>query len=611
MSKLSVQGEHMNCELSYDPNVVCIGHIKDGKENEFEPGVYKLTVKTNIELIYPFKDTDKGVILTCHASRPSHNHHLLTTQVNLDKLKHSVKDNHLLNILIRKEAPCDIHIFLELWINSIQEPWTLEATGSFTVKDINSVDNKLIDLLELKDVTNTVQAKLKMERVSPIVPLQHTCHLDHSLSDNRDQLQLFLNDYYKPKLTKMYQKLRSDDSNHWYITARAPHETIAIATHVYMTQFMDVSKTPGATDKVWQLLFDLACMQVCGENPVLEGENWDHEITSDQRAMIFNYMFTLPFMGYIYVEDRVRRSNGKRFATDIWSFIHTRPRDPAGLAGNLTSFDCDDGALSIMEMIEAFRRSVLESHLLQEVQTTFNRVYPIAYLGILKIKVRGDQYLPHAVAILPHPKYPLLLESTCLTTGIWHFIFEISKKEYNDSQVLYEKLKELDSKVGWADLLQSPDPSWISMEDPPLYAHPIAMVSKNQHIVLDSQHVLIDDVVRLSNTIKKEEEEILEFGSHHPKEIPEWHPISWLDSSSDWKGGKNPSAYECACDFQKNQHKYCLFYYTNIHFYNQHKSTITKALEKMNARWNVLEYNGGRELHLIRICICVVSSSSS
>lgn len=590
-----MNGEHLNCDLDpNDPNYVCIGH--DGAN-----GIYRLNLILAPTIVNnePDGSTDRAVIMA-HISRPSHNHRLLNSQVSLTEGKCK------LPILIRKEAPCDILLFLELWMDSKDEPYSFEAYGSVGIKSLLETNTDTPMHIELKDVTGAEQGSLEIQLVKPMeaLSLLKTCSHPQSLSNNRQLFKDWLEQQYHPKLIESYQKQRPGDEYHWYTSVQSPHERVALGTIVYMTRHVSFPKEEGSTDHIWDLLFDLGHMEVMSRPADLSyvaTHYWNQSLTPLQRAKIINYMFTLPFTGHTYVVDRVRGSKGLKMDTDIWSFLRTRPLSTNG--DNGASFDCEDAALYMLESIYVFKNATFKKgSLLEAVQQTLKEEYQ-EWFTLCMLQVQGSTYEAHATVCLEHLKggIPILLEGTCLTAGAWKdspsFIDKDEIDHYDDGYNLFFcELNKIDSTVAWTDMIQYSMPM-SGVRHIELYKTPMTMVSCPEEGAVDQKVFTLDETMDDSMDCCAPD---LQFG-HHPLDPPEFQPISWFDCSTVSKEKiEELDPYHCACN---GSHSDCWFYYTSIAFYTKHKSTIAKALKKEHYV-HVITFNAGRELSIVRICVC-------
>lgn len=595
-SSSSVTGEHLNCDLDpNDPNYVCIGH--DGAK-----GVYKMELAISVE-IYNQEANDRAIIMA-HISRPSHNHRLLNSQVEVS----STRENYYLPILIRKEAPCDILLFLELWMTSQDEPFSFEAYGSIPVKHLIESKREEPSHVALKDVSGQEQGHLYIQpvrsnRKEPI-DLLKTCSHPGSLTNTRNKFQVFLRSYHD-KLIEEYKSARPGDNYHWYTTVQCPHEQVALGTIVYMTRHITFPQNKAAYD-IWLLLFELAYIEAF-KRPPLDWDflvrEWERDLSDVKRAKVINYMFTLPFTGSTYVVDRTRRANGGKMDTDIWSFLRARPVTST-IGGSGAAFDCEDASLYMMESIYAFTNTRFKKgFILEAVQKTLVKEYK-AWFTLCMLKVQGTQYEAHAVVVLEQFKgyNSIILEGTCLTSGVWNDT-ENEKNYYQaGDKLFFGELYKLKDSVTWKDMIQYSTPRVITREDV-LYKTPITAVSVSTEGQVEQRVFKLDetmnDAMYPSSTANGAE--VLEFNDH-PLEPPEFQPISWFNCCPGSIDIHHFDPYRCACR-DGYDHDSCWFYYTSIEFYEKHKTTISQALS--NEKYKDAQiFNAGREVCFVRICVC-------
>jgi hypothetical protein len=590
----SVNGEHLNCDLDpNDPNYVCIGH--DGAK-----GVYKLELAISVE-IYNQEANDRAIIMA-HISRPSHNHRLLNSQVEVS----STRENYSLSILIRKEAPCDILLFLELWMTSKDEPFSFEAYGSIPVKHLIESKREEPSHVALKDVSGTEQGHLYIQpvvsnRKEPI-DLLKTCSHPGSLTNTRNKFQVFLKSYHD-KLIEEYKKARPGDNYHWYTTVQCPHEQVALGTIVYMTRHVSFPRE--GSDHIWLLSFGLAWMEVfktIQHDLFADPSYWRHGLSNLERAKVINYMFTLPFTGSTYVVDRTRGSKGHTMDTDIWSFLRTRPLNSQVGA----SFDCEDASLYMMESIYVFKNTKFELGILREVQQTLVKEYK-EWFTLCMLKVQGTQYEAHAVVVLDHLKgnYSIVLEGTCLTSGVWNDTEDENNYYQAGDALFFGELYKLNKSIAWKDMIQYSAPRVVTREDV-LYKTPITAVSISIEGQVEHRVFKLDETMNDAMYPSFDSDtQVLEF-KDHPLEPPEFQPISWFDCTTVPRTHvtEELNVYQCACE--DGGHDSCWLYYTSIEFYEKHKTTISQALSNEKYK-DVQIFNAGREVCFVRICVCRVS----
>lgn len=587
----NARGEHLNCDLDHnDPEYVCVGH--NGVK-----GLYQLDLAITVKIQnHNNNNNNDRAIIMAHISRPSHNHRLLNSQVEIV----SEKERYSLPILIRKEAPCDVLLFLELWMTSQDEPFSFEAYGSIPIKTLLLEEDTVV---ELKDVSGAEQGHLSIQRIksSNRIDLLKTCSHPGSLSNNRNKFQMFLKSYHE-QLIEEYKRSRPGDNYHWYTTVQCSHEQVALGTIVYMTRH--VSFPIEGSAHIWLLLFGLAWMEVfkgnIPEDPRIFRYEWNHVLTDLQRAKVINYMFTLPLTGSTYVVDRVRGPKGLKMDTDIWSFLRSRPY--RNLYSGGSSFDCEDASLYMMESIFVFKNSIFEDVLLCTVQQTLIKEYN-EWFTLCMLKVQGSQYEAHAVVVLEHNLgHPIILEGTCLTSGVWNDLDTEDEKIYykEGEKLFFGELYKLDDSIAWKDMIQYSTPRCITKEDV-LYKTPMTAVCTNKEEVIQRvfqlQETMNDAMHPSSNS-----EKILGF-KDHPLEPPEFQPVSWFDCTTVSKEYVTDKlhVYRCACG--EDDHESCWFYYTSIEFYEKHKQTISKALS--NEKYTDVQiFNAGREVCFVRICVC-------
>lgn len=601
MSEASIRnpkGIHLNCEAN-DPHSqlqVCVAHRNHETGIETST-LHRLVFKVHINLLHPDYKNDKEVTITAHTSRPSYDNPLLGTQTYLDQGMELI-------ILVRKEAPCDTRVYLELWIDSKTEPYNLEATGWFQLDEM--IKTKLTALVQLHDVNDTLQAVLTLTLISKPPNLAHTCSKAGSLTAARHQLDEY-EGRYSYILVKTYKQVRPGDNTHWYTSVPTPHEMIPLVLVPFIAKYVSVPKQ--GYESKWLMMFQLACMHVL-LRPIAKPKDWNNNLSPNQRARIINYMFTLPFTGHIYVKDRVRGENAKQIGVDVWNTIRSRPI--SDYKSNEASFDCEDSAIYMLESHRVLTTVYFEDYLLQQVQETVQKQYPAAWLAIGKIKIGTNKYSAHAYAVLPHKTTSLLLEGTCLTSGVWeqeeiHTTDALDVYYYNGIGCnLFTILDHHypSHTFKWADMLQLSMPT-TTVKDLKMYSTPITMV---MHSGESSQRIYeMDTTMQEMMTTNK--------GYVRPnlafipalKDPIESIPISWFDSRPA-ADANNPNPFHCACKHQQTPHKHCLFYYTSPRFYATNKSSIDSALNKLCAnkmQWTCARYNVGRELDIVRYTICV------
>lgn len=614
----NTKGEHLNCDVDpNNPEEVCIGHFNKSN-GVYQDGLYRIPVLFDIDIANQFID-DTSVVLTFHGSRPSHNNRLLNTQVTITDPKTATKQYSTI-LLIRKEAPCDIRIYTELWIDSVKRPWCLIGSGFFIVQHLHLQEKVQ---LYLNDVSGLIQADLNIRLevhhgLKQRIALTHTCDEKESLSKQRKEFTSWQNETdYSVHLTGLYQILRPDDPTHWYLTVPVPnsHKT-CLSTVVHSTRFIAVQSGLGKIDEYWKLLFDLSCMQVLYK-PVHSAKEWIYDLSDYQKALVFNYMFALPWTGHIYVNDHIRGKGGLHLDSDIWNDIRTRPISVGDIKDSVSSFDCEDTVLSNHGTFFAFIKiGFTVDSLLETIQKSFIQQYSLfPWLGIAQIQIKDKNYMTHAFTVFDNSsgseKYPIFIEGTALTSGVWCSDNDHKQREvneiaiYNHGNQFFNMLDEMDNKVEWIDTIQFSTPIVIAKQEK-MYKDPVTLVGTNElgsieHRIFESISNM-DDMMFMNPSSYKSV-----YLDQHPKQPLEGQPISWLDTRKENAFQSECSAFECAC-LPSEQHKYCLLYYTNPRFFNQHKEIILLALESFCGQamaFDVQRYRFGRELDLYRLCICV------
>jgi hypothetical protein len=608
---LTNNGQHV-CDAIDDTNSVCVAH-KDAKTGEIVPNLHRVVVEATIQLKYEDWDKEeqeRTMTITAHGSRPAHNHRLLNSETRFPANGNKSE----ITFLIRKEAPCDSIVYLELWIDTLDEPHVLEATGNFAPKQLMLEPVSC----ELRDVTGFLQATVFLKLLSDPIDLQPSCKMDGSLSSTRKRIVQFT-EWYQQMCYGVYEILRPRDKGHWYVNVRAPHGMVPLALSVSNSTLVVYPKHYHAdNDRSWRLIYDLAFVETLGfgsrsSSSGGRGQEFKFEsLGSVQQARVINYMFALPFAGFTYVLDRVRRQARTRLGSDMWNTVRSRPREARAV-----SLDCEDAALYILESIYAFRKMKFQDSTLVQVQKVLNAKYDDAWLGISMLKLGADgESTAHAFAFMDN----MLIEGTALTDGV---ITDTSTQRelderldlYNLRMRIYDTLAsetDVDGKtVVWSDFLQSTTFMEMALEGS-MYFNPITAVSqvyKHQLFMpassSDIKEMVCKDHGSNSGIVIKDLSSKL--SSSQQLLLVEWHPISWIDTTC--KCDESVSyAYACACGrADKDKDHTSLLYYTSISFYQRHKDTIHICIEKTykGSKTRADRFCAGRELDLVRICVCV------
>ena len=585
------------CELSdNDPCYVCVGH-QDTKTGEIEDGLHRIDMNVQLGLVFkePHDAFMATFLLSAHGSRPAHNHRLLNSETRVSINNWS--EPNKITILLRKEAPCDTRVFLELWRHCHEEyePCVLVATGSFSPKEL--MNKKKIEI-KLEDATCVTQGTIYASLLSEKIDLEPSCSKDGSLTRLREERQAFLEDY-QHKMYQAYEKLRPGDQSHWYVNVRGAHALIPLVTCVHMTSFVSCPET--GTDALWKSLLDLALVETLGFELARQVNRPDslfyqHQLTAEERGKVLNYMFSLPFTGFLYVMDHARRETKEaRVGTDVWRSLRTRPLLLS--SGSDASFDCEDAALHILESIHAFRNTKFKLPLLYEVQQKMIEEYDGSSLCIGMLKVKNGSYMAHAFAILGGK---ILIEGTTLTPGVWNHDDDDYERIYNRRSKLFDWLEKMDPSIKWSDFIQHTTPM-REVKRIELYKNPIITCSQGSEgqVTIYPNRSSMNDLFQSSSSSSKKST-MLTF-SNQPHIPPEWQPISWIDKASIAIG---TSALDCACGGRA--HSYCLLFYTSSSFYSRHQQLINKAMNAMHGciGTSVQFFDGNREYNLVRLCVC-------
>jgi hypothetical protein len=224
------------------------------------------------------------------------------------------------------------------------------------------------------------------------------------------------NQQYEDAVMQSFKKWRPDDESHWYIDANVNGTTLPLLTCIQLA-WSNWRIGGEYHEDMWKVLLEASLARY-------SLKSWDTIRDDDMKSRVINSMLVLPFTGYVYISDFVRRENGRREPTDTWQILRARPR-MVGLES--VSFDCEDAAHMIIESISAIVSGSFKSPLMRSVQR-YIAAFDI-WMMIGDIKVAGGKRVAHAYVALTHPdRSTVILEGTLLHDGVW------SKDKYNTDE---------------------------------------------------------------------------------------------------------------------------------------------------------------------------------
>lgn len=116
-------------------------------------------------------------------------------------------------------------------------------------------------------------------------------------------------------------------------------------------------------------------------------------------AEIISELFTMPMRGMVYAHDRSFNFKHKITEEDQWMSILSFPNNVKKHA----SFDCEDGTITVLEIIHAFKSATFTDTDLISMQNTLKCYAASAVLG--QLRVSDTQFVYHAYPLLLHKSW--------------------------------------------------------------------------------------------------------------------------------------------------------------------------------------------------------------
>lgn len=157
-------------------------------------------------------------------------------------------------------------------------------------------------------------------------------------------------------------------------------------------------------------------------------------LSDDVKGDWLSEMCTIYFRGQAYCHDTaVVNSCGKEAETDTWTQMNSFPADAK------RGYDCEDGALWILELLYVLRKGEFSSEYLHQMQQFYSAYTPFFTLGTLHSRDKDGAvvYVDHAYVCLLDNRFapnsivggeksidikyaaPIICESTAYTKGTW------------------------------------------------------------------------------------------------------------------------------------------------------------------------------------------------
>jgi hypothetical protein len=153
----------------------------------------------------------------------------------------------------------------------------------------------------------------------------------------------------------------------------------------------------------------------------------------DEQANWINEMLTLWSRALIYSRDFTTSATGAKRPSDQWNSVAAAP--PSAIEG----FDCEDGAVFVMQLVRTIQRSSFKTPCLQAVQQWLSDYTPVFVVGEIKTSRSAyDNYAGHAYCVLLDSRWLLakarreevqsvaaylpavVVESTVYAEGYWN-----------------------------------------------------------------------------------------------------------------------------------------------------------------------------------------------
>lgn len=247
-----------------------------------------------------------------------------------------------------------------------------------------------------------------------------------------------------------YEKLGTEDNE---VTGFVSvyHCGKRIAVSAFLDALPPIISTPSSDVSCFQLWLDIAKSNVGMDTlPTEEAYHWTH-------YEVIGEMFTVIFKAMLYAADKVRSPKHKRGEyEDQWNSILTffSTYNTNNTCGATVSYDCEDGMITVIQMITMFRQLKLDPH--SELYRIQQWIQPEKYslCGVLGRLSVAEGYVWHAYPALLDTEWlrnqehgmkqpPIIMETTNYLQSCYSAYWTTS---YQDKQNAFQQYCTLDKQ---------------------------------------------------------------------------------------------------------------------------------------------------------------------
>jgi len=349
------------------------------------------------------------------------------------------------------------HVFAKYASNEAGA-WNGVHPLGFAFMDLQSIQPEAVYTIQVKSVVNTIVGTLCVSlvdtsntegaRLPSITPVLASVARNKSVA----QCKRLIENAYRSIATTKYNPLWGEHPPK-FVEVSLRGEQLPIL--VVLSSMSNIKADPV---KCEQLL--LWWLKIASSN---RGTSLVQTRTSQtvlQSMELIAEMLTLCIKGLRYSHDSIRKRGGGYHSEDMWNSIFIFP--PSQL--NDSVYDCEDGMITVSELVNLVRNAAFESKDLQYAQQLLREYAVVSVLGQIKTGVQSDGktplYVCHAFPLLIDKRWLSSSSSSSSQAGnkfldtivmetTNYIAYDFLKKSINDvvSDDLYDKLDSVTDKL--------------------------------------------------------------------------------------------------------------------------------------------------------------------